>query len=60
MYNEVASLLPDKAKKEGVVNTGVKLLIRNLERIERKHILSLGIRLLSVPAHEKKTKKTLV
>lgn len=38
------------------MNTGVKLLIRNLEYIERKHTLvlplSLGIRLLSVLAHE--------
>ena len=42
MYNEVASLLPDKEKKALVVNTGVKLLIRKLERIERKHALVLS------------------
>lgn len=42
MYNEVAFLLPDKEKKESVVNTGVKLLIRNLECIERKHTLVLA------------------
>lgn len=43
MYNEVASLLPDKGNKGLVVNTGVKLLIRNLECIERKHTLVLSL-----------------
>lgn len=56
MYNEAASRLPDKAKRKGAVNTGVKLLIRNLECIERKALLSPGIRLLSVLAREKKSK----
>lgn len=42
MYNEVASLLPDKESKERAVNTGVKLLIRKLECIERKHTLVLS------------------
>lgn len=41
MYNEVASLHPDKEKGALVVNTGMKLLIRNLEWIERKHALVL-------------------
>lgn len=39
MYNEVASPLPDKEKKALVVNTGMKLLIRNLEFNEIKHAL---------------------
>ena len=43
MYNEVESLLPDKGNKALVVNTGVKLLIRNLECIERKHTLVLSL-----------------
>lgn len=42
MYNEGASLLPDEEKKALDVNTGVKLLIRTLECIERKHTLVLS------------------
>lgn len=63
MYNE-ASLLPDK-KIAFVVNAGVKLLIRNLECIERKHalvFLSAWHSFLICPGawERKKTEETLV